>query len=343
MLKMNCRRRPLSAAALALVLLVPLLQIAGCAKDDAAAVVNGESISRQKYELAKTSMARRVGGAMGGDSANALSEDPEIGRATLENLIAVELLYQEAKKQGYAASPEAVDRSVQALRSRYPSEAEFDKDVKSKGFTRKMLAEDAGKQIMVENYIMRGLGVEEPGAEEVADFYAKNAAMINSPERVKASHILLKVKPDATEADKAQVRTRAVELASRARKGEDFAALAQANSEDGSASKGGDLGYFMRGQMVPPFEKAAFSLRVGAISDPVPTQFGWHVIKVIDHKPGGRPPLEEVRTSISDYLKGMKTQAAMEGKLKELRAAAKIETLVTFQKPAAAATVPPAN
>ncbi len=343
---MTCLRILKFPIALLLALLGPAVLLPACSNKDAAALVNGQPISKQKYEVARASMARQMarqlGGTMGGAGAASLADDPEIGRATLENLIAVELLYQEAQKEGFSASPETVDRSFQALRNRYPSEEAFDKDIESRGFTRKMIKEDARKQVVVENYIQRGLGVPDPGDDEVRDFYVKNPEMLRAPERVRASHILLKLGPEAGEEERIKAKARADGLASRARKGEDFAALAKENSADGSAARGGDLGFFFRGQMVPPFEKAAFSLKVGEVSEPVLSQFGWHVIKVADHRAGGVPPFEEIRSRLVDFLKGRKIQEAMAGKVQELKAAAKIETLIEFPRPAAAGTETPA-
>jgi hypothetical protein len=98
--------------------------------------------------------------------------------------------------------------------------------------------------------------------------------------QVRARHILLRLAPDASPAQRDSVLALARQLQQRARGGEDFAALARQYSQDGSAQQGGDLGFFGRGQMVAPFEEAAFRLRPGDVSDPVETPFGMHVIRV---------------------------------------------------------------
>jgi len=110
---------------------------------------------------------------------------------------------------------------------------------------------------------------------ELEAFYTQNKAQYTTPGQVRASHILLQTEGK----DDAAVKARAEGLLARARGGEDFAALAKANSEDqGSAQNGGDLDYFGRGRMVPEFEQAAFALKPGEISELVKSQFGYHII-----------------------------------------------------------------
>ncbi len=111
--------------------------------------------------------------------------------------------------------------------------------------------------------------------------------MPTSGEQVRARHILISVAADASEEDSAAALSKAISLTQRLRAGEDFAALATQYSDDtGSGQQGGDLGFFPRGQMVAEFEEAAFSLPIGEISDPVKSQFGYHIIEVLEQQPG---------------------------------------------------------
>ncbi len=140
----------------------------------------------------------------------------------------------------------------------------------------------------------------------VADYYDlhKNDKFTD-PEQVHARHILVKVAADAGDAAKAAARKKAEDLLAKARGDGDFAALARKNSDDpGSAAKGGDLGFFGRGTMTPAFEAAAFALEPGKVSDVVETPFGFHVIKVEEHKPGGPKPLDAVRDEVVDAVRG---------------------------------------
>ena len=134
---------------------------------------------------------------------------------------------------------------------------------------------------------------------DVQRHYNDNIQQYQTPEQVKASHILLKTDGK----DEATVRKRAEEVLKEVKSGGDFAALAKKYSEDeGSKANGGDLDYFARGRMVPEFETVAFTLPPGQVSDLVKSQFGFHIIKVIDKRAGATTPLDQVRSQIQDQL-----------------------------------------
>jgi len=134
---------------------------------------------------------------------------------------------------------------------------------------------------------------------DVQRYYNDNIQQYQTPEQVRASHILLET---AGKSD-ADVRKRAEEVLKQVKSGADFAELAKKTSEDkGSAANGGDLDYFGRGRMVPEFEQAAFSMQPGQISDLVKSQFGYHIIKVVDKKAGATRSLDEVRPQIQQQL-----------------------------------------
>ncbi|MCF8127768.1 MAG: SurA N-terminal domain-containing protein [Deltaproteobacteria bacterium] len=144
----------------------------------------------------------------------------------------------------------------------------------------------------------------ETTEKEIESYYEYNADMYRHPKEVKARHILFKVGPDDTEEVKAKIKSRAEKVLEKARKGEDFAALAKKYSEGPSKSKGGDLGYFKAGEMEAPFEEAAFALKKGEISGLVLTRFGYHIILVEDIKEAGITPLKKVRDDIVATLAG---------------------------------------
>jgi peptidyl-prolyl cis-trans isomerase D len=146
-----------------------------------------------------------------------------------------------------------------------------------------------------------------PGDVERA--YNDSIEQYSTPEQIRASHILLKTQGK----DEATVQARAEDLVRQARAGADFAELARRNSEDeGSAPQGGDLDYFGRGRMVPEFERAAFEAAPDTIVGPVKTQFGFHVIKVVDKKPAVVQPFDGVRQQITDRLAYDRAQAQVE-------------------------------
>jgi peptidyl-prolyl cis-trans isomerase D len=143
-------------------------------------------------------------------------------------------------------------------------------------------------------------------AEDIQRYYEDNKQQYSTPEQVRASHILLKTegKDDAT------VKKQAEDLLAKVKSGADFAKLATQYSEDeASKVKGGDLDFFNKGTMVPEFDKAAFSMKPGEISDLVKSQYGYHIIKVTDKKPATTKTLDEVRAQIEDQIKWDRAQS----------------------------------
>lgn len=138
--------------------------------------------------------------------------------------------------------------------------------------------------------------------KELRSYYEYNIETFRKPKQIKARHILFKLDPGASEADEKKVREKAERVLKDAREGKDFAELARTHSEGPTRSKGGDLGAFSAGQMVRPFEEAAFKLNKGEISDLVRTDFGIHIIKVYDIKDSSTRSLEEARDQILETL-----------------------------------------
>lgn len=149
----------------------------------------------------------------------------------------------------------------------------------------------------------------EPTAEEMQDYYRENRSEFQVQEQVQASHILFKTAGESPESVQ-KIRQKAEKVLEEAKAGKDFAQLARRHSEDGSAANGGDLGFFGRGRMVPEFERAAFGLAKGAISNLVTTQFGLHIIKVLEKQAARTQAFEEVKGLIESSLTSEKTEAA---------------------------------
>jgi peptidyl-prolyl cis-trans isomerase D len=142
-----------------------------------------------------------------------------------------------------------------------------------------------------------------PTDMEIEDFYRLHEENYKEPEKVRARHILFRIPPKAKTSEIQAIQKRAEMVLELARKGEDFAELARKYSEDSTASKGGDLGYFTREDMVKPFSDSAFSLEKGEISGLVRTRFGLHIIKVEDIKEESIKPLSEVKESVIQSVK----------------------------------------
>jgi peptidyl-prolyl cis-trans isomerase D len=161
------------------------------------------------------------------------------------------------------------------------------------------------KFILVDQQAIRAKIAVTPA--EVEQHYNQNIDQFSTPEQVHALHILLKTEGK----DEAAVKKQAEDVLKQAKaSGADFGELAKKYSEDeGSKTRGGDLNFFGKGQMVPEFEKVAFALQPGQISDLVKSEFGFHIIKVLEHKPATVKPLAEVKDQISEQLKWERAQA----------------------------------
>ena len=161
--------------------------------------------------------------------------------------------------------------------------------------------------------------------EDIKTFYDKNPQYFERAEEVQASHILVKLEENATPEQKAEARKKIEELQKKVKDGGDFAELAKANSNCPSSERGGDLGSFGRGQMVPEFENAAFTMEVGQVSDIIETRFGYHLIKKTGHTKAEKTDLDEVKDQIKQYLTQQKRSEFWEGYSKKMRDEAKIE------------------
>jgi peptidyl-prolyl cis-trans isomerase C len=253
----------------------------------------------------------------------------QIRSQVLENLIARELLYQESLKKGIKVSQDEINEQLINLKSQFPNEAEFNQALTRMDLTEASIKEkiqrDLALKKLIEDEIVPKVTVSE---SEIRAFYDNNPETFKQPERVKASHILIKVDPKADSAQKAEAKKKIDMVQAKLQKGEDFGALAKKYSEGPSAPKGGDLGYFSRGQMVKPFEDAAFAMKPGEVSGMVETRFGYHLIKVTDKTPEGTIPYADVKEKLGEFLKQRKIQEEIQVYVKNLEETAKIEKFV---------------
>ena len=244
----------------------------------------------------------------------------------LNEMINQELLYQESQKQGVKVETAAVDKVLDQIKQRYKNQQEFQAALSRTQYTEEGLKDQIVRREAVQKLIDQEVAAKiNITDKESHTFYDEHPTLFEQPEQVKASHILIKVTPDANDEEKKLARTKIEKAKQRAEKGEDFAALAKELSEGPSNSRGGDLGFFHRGQMVQPFEDAAFALEIDQISDIVQTRFGYHIIKVTDKKDAQKTSYEEAKPALEKRLKREKVNQQLMQMIAKLRADAKIK------------------
>lgn len=294
-------------------------------KNDAA-LVNGTPIPMEELDRAvnlAVQRSQKTGKPIDKAQIDKLKND------ILDRLIGAELLYQAAVQEGIKISEKEQNDKFDQWKKGFPSEDAFKSSLKQWNIDEATMRKDLEKAMTIEEFIKKKFADKIAVPEsEVKEYYDSHPEFFKQPEQVKASHILIKVEPDAKEEDKAAALKKIKDVQGKLKEGAKFDALAKEYSEGPSKDKGGDLGYFRRGQMVKPFEEKAFALKPGEVSDIVETQFGYHLIEVVDVKPASVVPFSEVKDRIQKFLQQQKTQTEMFAFIAELRKAAKVETFL---------------
>lgn len=220
-----------------------------------------------------------------------IRHNPQFRQSLIDRWVQISLLSQEArahKLDGDKAVAEKIDESVNTI-----------------------LAQE-----FVSRYVLDKITVTD---KQTSDYYTEHKAEFEDPEMIQARHILIKVPTEAMPDDWIAAESRIYEIKKLLDKVDDFSTVAKSFSEDpGSKYKGGELGFFSRGQMVPEFEKAAFALQTGEVSEPVKTIFGYHIIKVEERKKVKTKALQEVKEKIKNKLTEEKQEEAINKLLLEL-------------------------
>ncbi|MFP7299392.1 peptidylprolyl isomerase [Neobacillus niacini] len=243
-------------------------------KDKAIAKINGDSISKDElYDV----MVK------------------QFGAATVEQLIADKIVASEAKKEKITITNEDLDKEVDKLKESYGGEEVFNQVLASNNTTVDVLKEDLKNYLTMRKLIEPQINITD---EELKTYFDENKDSLGEAEQVKASHIL--VEDEAT----------AKEVKQKLAEGADFGELAKEYSTDeGSKENGGELGFFPKGTMVTEFEDAAFSLPKGEISDPVKSDYGYHIIKVEEKKEAKEANFDDSKAKIKETLIDQKLES----------------------------------
>ncbi len=280
-----------------LILSIALALVAGCGTaksgQDVVASVNGEDITKDElYDL----MVKQN------------------GQQALDALISQKIIELEAKKQKVTVSDADVQKEMEKYYETYGGQEAFKQALEASGYSMDDIKKEMALSLKINKLLEPRIKITE---EEMKKYFEENKEQFAQPKQVKASHILVETEEKANEIKK--------KLAD----GEDFAQLAKDNSTDTQTKdKGGDLGFFGTGDMVKEFEEAAFALKVGEISAPVKTEFGYHIIKVTDTKEAQEANYEQSKPQIRDTLFGEKAQAEYGALMQELYKDYKIENFL---------------
>jgi len=267
---LNSSRRTLGLSALALSAL-----LTACSSSDTAGSTGGDIASVNGQPISRAEFYHRL-------------DATQVAKQTLNQLIQGALIDQYAKDHNINIPDADVDKKLDEIKSKYPA-GQFDTLLASQGLTMDDVRRILKQQLVLEQAIGSNVKVSD---QDVKDYFAKNSAQFDTPEQVRASHILV---GDLKTADDVEAQLKA---------GAKFEDLAKKYSTDPSSKeKGGDLGFFGRKQMVPSFEAAAFSQQLNVVGPPVKSPFGYHIILVTAHKPAVKATLANSSDAIRKQLR----------------------------------------
>lgn len=303
------------AVAFALGLLYVGVPFFGAGTTSAAviATVNGSNVSYEEHQAAFQSLAYQYQTYYGPLSA---SDEELLRYQALEMVLNQKLALDAARKEGISVARSEIDEALEAQKSMFPSDADYRDALRSAGMTENDLRDLLEQDLLLEKVIDSRYDQVEVSEQEIAAAY----------EAVNARHILIQPEMVDGEQDWDGALAKAQDILGQLQNGADFAVLAAAHSADGSAEAGGVLGFFTRGMMVPEFEAAAFGLEAGElVTEPVRTQFGYHIIETIERRLPEGEEFETQKESIRAGLQQQRGQQEVQEWLESLRTAAKID------------------
>ena len=296
-------------------LLLAALVLAGCGGDeevpaDAVAVVDGEEIARSDYEALIAQAKRSYQNQKREFPAAGSQEFQTLRNQAVQFLVQREQFEQEAAELDVEVTEKQVNDRLAQIQKQYfgGDKAKYEKQLKEQGLTERQVRNDIRAQLISEKIFAKVTGEVKVTDAQVEGYYEKNKSQYSQPQSREVRHILVKTK------------ARADDLYAQLRAGADFAALAKRFSQDtGSKANGGKL-TISKGQTVAPFDKAAFALKLNEVSEPVKTEFGFHIIEPLSATKAAKvTPLQEVKASISQQLQQTKKNEAMTKWVDELK------------------------
>ena len=319
-------KRKIISISASLMLILSLTGCSGTKNNDSVATVNDSSIGVSKYiqalKLNKSAIESMYGTSIWDSEVEKGKKYSDFFKDTvLEQMINTEVIYQQAKKDNLLPSEEEVNKQFKEFQKEVKDDKIYKQNMKKLGITDEDIKKEQEIGIAIKNYKDNFFKNAEISNEEMKKYYDDNKNEFYKDE-VKASHILIKTidenNNELSDKKKEEAKKKAEDILKKIKSGEEFAKLAKEYSEDGTASQGGDLGFFTKGEMVPEFEKAAWELKPGEVSDLVKTQYGYHIIKVTD-KVDKQLSFDDVKDTIKDMLLNEKFNKNIEDLVKEAK------------------------
>jgi peptidyl-prolyl cis-trans isomerase C len=311
-------------------------------------VAKGKDVEVKRSQLEDELMHLKARAAAQGQKLNP-DQLPLFEQGILEDLIRIQILRARATDDDKAAAKKMAAKKMEDAKTELGSEEALDRQLKAVDLTRQELLGKWTDAATAENVLKRELNVNVTD-DDVKKFYGENPSKFEQPEMVRASHILLMTRDPKTKAElskevKEAKHKQIEDILKRARSGEDFAKLAREFSEDpGSKDNGGELPPFARGQMVPEFEAAAFSLKTNQLSDIVTSQYGYHIIKLSEKMPARKVELAKVADQVKQNLALQAIQKQFPAYYAKIRKGAGVQILDERLKPKEnPADLPPAR
>jgi len=255
---------------------------------------------------------------------NQPTRDQIIGTA-VQRIVDSRLVAQEARRRGLEPDSARVSLEMAQIEEKAGGRAGLESALARLGGSYDQLLESVSETALVENFVATQIAPQvSVTAENVEAFYNANPEMFARPDMVRARHILIRLTPTSTTADKKLARTRARAAHQRVVDGEDFALVAGEVSEGREASQGGDMGFFAQDEMMPALANVAFALEVGQVSDIIETQFGFHFLKLIERRAASKMSFSEAKGPVEQLLKDNQAGEKLNVLLVELKEAADI-------------------
>jgi parvulin-like peptidyl-prolyl isomerase len=277
------------------------------------ATVNGEKVSVAKFNRAMEGFKRQMPFPMDDKTPEGKRYRLIMQKNVIDQLCEVQVILSEAKKRHIEVTPAEIDAKLATVKKNFPDETKFQEALKQYGISVNELKDQIHDGMAIEKLQAEVTKDTKVSDAELQTYYNQHLDQFKKGEEVSASHILIKDEKEAKD------------VLAKLKKGEDFAKLAKEHSIDpGSKVKGGDLGFFGRGMMVPEFEKAAFTLKKGELSGLIKTQFGYHIIKGGEHKMPRTETFADVKTNLCDQMMKQRQTEAFQKWAKDLKKTAKI-------------------